>query len=335
MPRETQNITGEFTPSSAICQGQFVEHVIPILAQWRKEGRSSALVTLINIDGSSPRPLGSQMIVSLDGQSVGHITSGCAEAAIISEAQSLINQKQNKTIRYGVNSPYFDVQLPCGSGIDVYFDTLISDEAVYILSNALNTRQPCEMFINLLSNKTEIQQHKHTKNITNLTDNFFIKHYQPPLRLIAAGKGINLVSLARLASELGWEVIAVSPEEDTLKTLKPFCLNTYIINTPNDFPKAFVDKWTACVLLFHEHEWEPPILKQLCPGPAFYIGALGSRKTHSQRVEALLQFNLADADINRIHAPIGLDIGGLTPPEIALSALAEIVQHYRLKISGI
>ena len=101
----------------------FVDNVIPALHKLLAEGRRTALVTLLHIDGSSPRPRGSQLGVAEDGRSVGMITGGCAEKALVAEALRCLEQGENKIVRYGDGSPYLDVVLPCGSGIDLYIET--------------------------------------------------------------------------------------------------------------------------------------------------------------------------------------------------------------------
>jgi xanthine dehydrogenase accessory factor len=120
----TSNAVRSHRPQSAMPTSTvpFTENVIPYLVAYRRVGLGCVLVTLVNVEGSSPRRVGSQMAVAADGTVVGMISSGCAEAAIVAEAMSALHEGRVRTVRYGTGSPYMDVVLPCGSGIDVHFD---------------------------------------------------------------------------------------------------------------------------------------------------------------------------------------------------------------------
>ena len=299
----------------------YVQSVLPSLQQWRAQGLKTALVTLIATDGSAPRPLGSQMAIAENGKAVGNITGGCAEAAIVAEAQTRIAKHTNGSVRYGAGSPYIDIRLPCGSGIDVYFDVEFNDAALAQLLEAQRTRLPATLVIDPQNHQTKVL----LGDTLPIADGF-ARAYPPVARLVMAGKGPMVPILAQLASAADFEVIAFSPEPETLEATTPHAVRAAHLSTSAAFRFAEFDRWTAFVSLFHEHEWEPSILSQALHSECFYVGALGSRRTHETRLVMLRELGLAEDLIARLHAPVGLKLGGRNPPEIALAILAEIVQ---------
>ena len=290
-------------------QRLFTENVIPQLIAWRNASIPCALVTLAGIDGSSPRRLGSQMAVNINGDYLGYISSGCAEAAIVAEAISAIAHAANRTIRYGAGSKYIDVVLPCGSGIDVHFDATIATRTLEHLQSEIAARRPASLTIGLAGGHTPAQ---------------FTRTYDPVPRIIVAGRGINVDFVARFAHDLEWDVAVASPDLQTLARLAALA-RTQHLTQPGDFDPALIDANTAIVLVFHDHDWEPAILAKCADTPAFYIGSLGSRRTHGQRKELLAMLGVGPASIDSIHSPIGLDIGAKNPAEIALAIVAEIL----------
>lgn len=317
---------------------EYIENVLPALLAWRHAGRPGALVTLIGVDGSSPRPLGSQMAVSIEGDFTGHITAGCAEVSIASEAVSLIKAKKNGTVRYGSGSRFIDIRLPCGSGIDVYFDTRIATGTLEKLHDSICARRPVILRTDTTGHTSEIidiaAPRDERKHRTRREGDNFLRYFEPAIRVLVIGKGPYVGSLARLANELGWEVIAVSPEIETLRHVEPVCIKTHHLTRPEDFDPTLIDAWTASVLLFHDHEWESPILQKILDREGFYVGAMGARRTHEQRAALLETLGCNETRIQDIHAPVGLDIGARNPPEIALSVLAEILERSRYSNDG-
>lgn len=299
----------------------YLPTVLPALREWRTQGLRTALVTLIASDGSAPRPVGSQMAIAENGKAVGNITGGCAEAAIVAEAQARIARGENGTVRYGAGSPYIDIRLPCGSGIDVFFDVGFPDTALDALLSAQARRVPATLEID-----TEAGVSRALTDDAAVTTGCHARYYPPLARLVMAGKGPLVPILARLASAADFEVIALSSEPETLEATAPHVLRAQYLATPESFRCDEFDRWTAFVSLFHEHDWEPPILQRALASPCFYVGALGSRRTAEQRVWLLREAGVPAEDIARLRAPVGLKLGGRNPPEIAIAILAEIVQ---------
>ncbi|MEQ1695188.1 MAG: XdhC family protein, partial [Hyphomicrobiaceae bacterium] len=281
----------------------------PQLLAWRNASIPCALVTLVGIDGSSPRRVGSQMAVNIHGDYLGAISTGCAEAAIVTEAIGTIKLATNRTVRYGAGSKYIDVVLPCGSGIDIHFDATLSTRTLKHLTTEIAARRRASLTLDLASATAPAQ---------------FTRNYDPVPRIIVAGRGVSVDFVARFAHTLEWDVIAASPDQQTLARLTTVA-RTFHLTQPDDFDPALIDAHSAVVLVFHDHDWEPAILAKCAASPAFYIGALGSRRTHAQRRDLLAMRGVPLAFTDAIHSPVGLDIGAKNPAEIALAIIAEIL----------
>jgi len=321
-------------------RADFVENVLPDLLHWRRSGLQAALVTLVGVEGSSPRPIGSQMAVNEHGAWVGNITSGCAEAAIAAEAVQVLQAKKAKVQRYGNGSRYLDIKLPCGSGIDVFFDPFIPTELLEELGAHVEARDPVALLFGTGQNcggSHAIEPlaiagpHDQGRPYKLRLDGAgqVSKPYLPAVRANIAGRGPAVQALAQISRTLGWNVVVTSPDEDTLSGVRRYADEADYIAMPDRYDPRFIDGWTASVLLFHDHEWEPPILQTVLNAGGFYVGALGSRRTHDARCAMLADLGCEGHEIQRIRGPIGLDIGALSPPEIALAIASEILASAR------
>ena len=298
---------------------RYMHDVVPTLAGWRAAGLGTALATIVFVDGSAPRPLGSQMAINAHGEAVGNLTGGCAEAAIIAEAQACIAAGENRMIRYGKDSPYIDLRLPCGSGIDVFFDVTLAEADLRALLDAAAAREPIGLGFDFAA------MHSRAVPAGGGTHHAYVRACEPATRLYAVGKGPILPLIAQLGEVAEFDVVAMSPEAETLELAREHARDARVLTTPDAFRCGRLDRWTAFLSLFHEHEWEPPVLIEALASDCFYIGALGSRRAAMLRRDALTEAGVSAADIARIRAPVGLAIGAKSPPEIALAILAEIV----------
>lgn len=317
------------SPATAAC-------VLTELLRWRQQGLASALVTLVNVEGSAPQPIGSQMAVNQHGEWAGRISSGCAEAAIAADAVRAIGDQQRRVERYGLGSRYVDIRLPCGSGIDVFFDPCIPTQLIEELARKSGERRPVGFTFDTsraFAGSYDIrslhasgpQQEFPLLRQQNAVARSFTKMYFPNIRIDIAGRGPIVPDLARMADILKWEIKLSSPDKEMLEELKPMAAKTNHLKSANMFDTGSFDGWTASVLLFHEHEWEPVILQKVLGAKNFYVGALGSRRAHRARREALTQLGINKQQLDQIRGPVGLDIGAKAPEEIALAIAGEIL----------
>ncbi len=299
------------------------DNVIPALHHWQSEGKKVVLVTLIAIDGTSPRKICAQMAVSETGESYGHISGGCLKDEIIAKAQQVIKDKENRTIRYGKDSPYIDITLPCGSGLDLYFDQSITEETITEAFNKTASRTPFSLNTDLTTGITT--------GITTpddpLTDNTFKRLYSPKFRLEIFGTDPATIALANLAIVSEIDVTIHTPDEDIHNEALTTGHQSNLLQYGQYDLSPRPDNWTAAVFFFHDHNWEIPLLKEILKTPAFYIGAQGSRRTHQSRIEALGAAGTIENELQRIKGPIGLIQQTKSPTDLAISTLAEIVSE--------
>ncbi len=302
----------------------FIENVFPPLLRFIDDGRRVAIVTLVNVEGASPRPVGSQIGVSDNGDHVGMITGGCAEKAIAAEALACIRKGENRLVRYGAGSPYVDVVLPCGSGIGLYFEAIDSEAIVRSVCRLHENRKPA-----LLQIDPEALNSRIVETEALEASNSFEKACEPDFQIHIFGEGANLIALCSIASQAGYQVNAFSPDAAALQHLAGLEIDGAVIHREADFTNIAIDPYTAVITLFHEHEWELNILYAALNSNASYIGALGSRQTHKSRLEALAGMAPTQRPVSDIHGPVGLDIYATNPNEIAVSILAEITKRRR------
>ncbi len=273
---------------------------LSLIDRGAREGVPGVLVTLIAIEGSSSRSIGTQMAVLADGRQVGSFSGGCIERAIATEALEVLASGQPRTVRYGVGSPYIDVRLPCGGGIDLLF-----------------TPQPNRALV------TEALARLARRTPAQLQLGTYVQTYAPALRLIALGHGEDLMALVRLARGYGVDVTAFAPMQNGVldEGVLPLITRTHL-------PLIDSDPWSAIVFAFHDRDWEETLLPHALALPAFYYGAVGSRRTHHARIERLQSAGVAPHRIDALRGSIGLIPGARNPATLALSILAELVQDY-------
>ena len=305
---------------------QYQANIYPFLRNKIECGLRVAIVTLVNVEGSSPRPIGSQIGVCEDGTFVGMITGGCAEKAIVAEAIQCLTRGADKIVRYGEGSPYLDVVLPCGSGIDLHFTATNANDILEAALEHRADRRPFWLFLDRRNSQMTLSSAEgDAKKL------YFQHRYDPDYRILVFGEGANLISFANVAAASGYDVHAFSPDSDTLDHLPSIIASRRQIHKSFPFSDIVMDRYSAVITLFHEHDWEHAILHAALNSDADHIGALGSRRTHQARLEALQSLGETRRPLCAIRGPVGLDIGAENPLEISLSILAEITQHRRMQ----
>ncbi|MEL6573009.1 MAG: XdhC family protein [Pseudomonadota bacterium] len=267
-----------------------------------------ALITSIGISGGSARPLGSLAMVGADGRMVGYLSNGCIDRDIQLRGQMAIETGRREVLHYGQGSPYLDLKLPCGGALKVLVDPMPDHSALLDAHTALQSRQIAELDF----------------TIPNAEPIRFA--YRPKFRLVLAGRGAAFRATAAVAHAAGFEVNVMSPEQDDLDALQALSARpTRHLTTPDQAPGLTdLDENAAFLTLFHDHDWEPYLLKEALKTPAIFVGCLGSQAAQDQRKAILASMGVSDDALSRIHGPIGL-VGALRDAQlIAISAMAQI-----------
>lgn len=256
------------------------------------------------VTGGAMRPEGALFAVTDKGEMAGYVSNGCVDADIIMQAKAALADGARRDLVYGDGSPFFDIVLPCGGAIAL---SLIPRPDRAAMAAALGD----------LQNRHE--------TILDLGGALSAR-YAPRLRLRLAGRGAALAALAQLAHGAGFAVEAASPDIDIKAQFGDIAF-THLSGV--QARRYDDDKWTAHVLLFHDHDYEPPLLAAALSGPAFFIGAMGSRKTQAARRDRLAQMGISTAQIERVRGPVGLIPSLRDANQLAVSILAQIIQVAR------
>ena len=290
--------------------------ILRFLADAPGEG---VLVTLTGIEGSSSRALGAQMAVRADGSWLGSFSGGCIEAAVAGEALDVLAAGKGRTVRFGSGSPYLDIRLPCGGGIDLQF-TPRPDRAVLQSALALlDGRKPALLDIAPDSIALLDEGAAPSGQLLRL---------KPPLRIVALGQGEDLTAFVRLAARFGALLVPLCADRSSSDMLCAEGLSALHMERRTQLPDLASDPWTAWVFLFHDRDWEEFLLPQALAMPGFYHGAIGSPRTRAARLAALAAKGVDAAAIAALHGQIGLIPATRDPATLALSVLAEIVAAY-------
>ena len=256
--------------------------------------------------------------------SAGHVSNGCVDADIIVNAQEVITTGEARKLRYGEGSPFLDIRLPCGGALDLFVVPVFEPSGVEAALSALKARASIGLRLSGQGLETVSDEIR-----TGWSGQAFEIASIPKLRLRIAGRGAEPAALAKLAMAADLDLVLQSPDEETLAAAQALGLFTQILVTPDAPPPVADDPWTAFVLMFHDHGWETGLLQQALDGTAFYIGALGSRTTHAKRLAQLEERGVAPDSLARINGPIGLIPAMRDASALAVSALAEVMQHWQ------
>ena len=315
--------------------------ILPTALEWHVSGTGAAVATVIRTWGSAPRPVGSQLAVSGEGDIIGSVSGGCVEGAVIIEALNTLKTGKNVILEYGVSDEdAFAVGLACGGNIQILVEPVgfgLSENIVADLVCRCQRREPVAYSIDIKSGVNKVitlDINAGKENVGTHTSGFygaeFLVIYEKPLRMAVIG-GVHiaqpLVSIARMS---GFAVMVIDPRSTFLNAIR--FPNVELSNLwPDEALKAFKpDSRTAIITLSHDPKIDDLGLIEALNSNCFYIGCLGSKKTHSKRLDRLSKIVNSDVCLSRLHGPIGLNIQSRTPTEIAISIMAEVVQSLRV-----
>ncbi|MEO3417314.1 XdhC family protein [Roseovarius sp. CAU 1744] len=305
--------------------------------RWHREGKGAALATVTQTWGSAPRRVGSQLAISGEGEIAGSVSGGCVEGAVVAEALDAIEAGKPVMLEYGVSDgDAFAVGLACGGTIRILVEpvgSVMREPVLTALVDARTARKPVAYVTGpdgraLVRDGFEARFRMDRSGFEE-DGKTFVAIHNPPLRLIIVGAVHIAQALVPMARIAGYDPLLIDPRESFASEAR-FPGETLVHDWPDEGVRAFgLDTRTALVLLTHDPKLDDPALEQALGSEVFYIGALGSTRTHAKRLERLTAKGFSDDQLARIHGPIGLDIGASGPTEIAVAILAEMTRVLR------
>lgn len=306
---------------------------------WHRAGNGAVLATVIQTWGSAPRRVGAQLAISGNGDIAGSVSGGCVEGAVVVEALEALEAGEARELEFGVSDDdAFAVGLACGGTIRILVEPVgaVLPEALLNDLVAYRTaRTPVAYQVNLDTAQRGLRTDGHETRFRMDRSGFeedsrtFVCIHNPPLRLIIVGAVHIAQALVPMARIAGYDPMIIDPRESFASAAR-FPGETLLHDWPDAAVQALgLDGRTALVLLTHDPKLDDPALEQALAAECFYIGALGSTRTHAKRVARLTDSGFAPEQIARIHGPVGLDIGASGPAEIAVSILAQMTRVLR------
>ena len=294
-------------------------------AEWLDAGRRVLLVTVVKTWGSSPRPEGAMLAVRDDGLVVGSVSGGCIEDDLIDRTRRLgMNQTAAETVTYGVSADEARrFGLPCGGTIQLVVEPLAKSSGMRALLREIEAGHLVARRLDLLTGEASLHPANAVDGLA-FDGKTLTTIHGPRYRMLVIGASQLSKYLAQIAVGLDYQVTICDPREEYTETWDIPGV-TLVRTMPDDTAKAMrLDERCAVVALTHDPKLDDLALMEALKSPAFYVGALGSRANNAKRRVRLLEFDVTPQEIARLHGPIGLYIGSRTPPEIAVSILAEI-----------
>ena len=318
------------------------DRIVETALDWHRQGRGAVLATVVETWGSAPRRAGSQLAVSGQGEIVGSVSGGCVEGAVVAEALEALRDGRPRLLTYGVSDgTAFALGLACGGTIRLMVEPVgqgLPEATLAGLAEARAARRPLALEVRpgdwsrrlLRPGEDAAADARFRSDRSGMEeDGRFLVIHNPPLRMVVVGAvhiAQFLLPMARLA---GYDPALVDPRGAFASPAR-FPGETILDDWPDEaLERLAPDARTAIVTLTHDPKLDDPAIRAALASDCFYLGCLGSRKTHAQRVERLLAAGLMPEQLVRIHAPVGLDIGAATPAEIAVAIMAQATQALR------
>jgi xanthine dehydrogenase accessory factor len=338
-----------------------VKQIADELIAWRARGDRVAIATVVRVSGSAPRPLGATLLAGPDARISGSVSNGCVEADVYEAAIGALDSGAARVIRYGISDEFaFTVGLSCGGQIDVLVEPVTelhahAAEAIragrsVVLASVIapegraGTRAAwvdgarvagSDPALQPLADEARDALRAGASRIVPGDEEVFLNVVATPPLLAIVGASDVAMALAGLAHALGYRVVVSDPRE-ALASRDRFPDADELVNLwpEQALGRLVLDGSAAVVILTHDEKFDHPALVAALRSDAGYVGAIGSRRTNEQRFAWLRTQGFGDADMARIHAPIGLDIGATGAEETALAILAEIVATRRARGGG-
>ena len=302
-----------------------MREVLQELNEWTRAGEDIAIATVIETWGSSPRPLGSKMLVTRSGKMAGSVSNGCIEGAVFDEGQKVLKTGTPKIAAFGVaDEVAFEVGLACGGHIEVFVQPLGNVHRQLV--GMLNRDEAATLRTNLTTGEAELVSGTPPgTELPRRDGDVFVEPFRRPAHLVIIGAIHIAIPLHRLAKLMGYRVTVIDARAKFATKERFPEADELIVAWPDEaMSKIPIDSSTYVVVLTHDPKFDLPALRSVLKKDAGYIGAIGSRKTNQNRFDALRKEGFTEEQLARVHGPIGLDLGGRGAEETALGILAEI-----------
>jgi xanthine dehydrogenase accessory factor len=316
-----------------------MRELLTTIDTWRAEGRGFGRAVLVRAFGNGPRPEGATLLVADDGSIAGSVSGGCVEGAaaeLIHEARA---SGQPRVVRFGISDEQaWGVGLACGSTIDVLIEPELRDEVeqaararagsyvVTPLPRGEVDDAGDDLDAGVARAAAELLARGRSGTVTTGDREYFVETFAPPQRIVIFGAIQTAIPLVRMAHDMGWRTVVTDarasfatidrfPEADEVVVGWPDEIASHVGLGPDD----------AVAIMTHDPKLDEPAILEALRAGCRYVGTMGSKKTQAGRRERLRAAGVSEEDLGRLRGPIGLDLGGREPPEMALAILAEIV----------
>ena len=298
--------------------------------EWADHGQGVTLATVVKTWGSAPRKAGAQMAIREDGVFVGSVSGGCVEGSVIQEALD-VSLSSSRLLTFGVSTEdAWTVGLSCGGEIAIWIESVNVDVIQSVVSKLeLRQRTTLRLSMNESHPMTVVENWQGATNNKTLLqdDGVAMRVYNPARRLFVVGAVHIAQALIPMAKQVGYTMVLIDPRGIFLNSER-----WYNVPRVSDFPEEYLSsvnlgEQDAVVALSHNPNFDDEALYLALQANAFYVGALGSRRNHAKRCIRLQERGCTDTQLDRLCGPIGLNIGSQTPAEIAVSIVAEMIQH--------
>ncbi len=334
-----------------------MREIIPDIDRWRAQGQQIALATVIQTWGSAPRGVGAKMAFTPDSQIAASVSGGCVEGAVIEAGSEVLETGRPQLLHFGVADDIaWQVGLACGGTIEVFLERLDTEWYEAYRAALLEERPVAAVTVvrgpaDQLGRKLIVEDDGRASGYLGGLDEtaielaraalisetlrrvmldgemeVFVEVALPLPQLVIVGGAHIAFALTNIAKTLGYRTVVIDPRRAFASESRFPQVDRLICAWPDEaFGQINLTRATAVVMLTHDPKIDDPALRIALPGPAFYVGALGSNKTQAARRQRLLKAGLSEAQIARLRGPVGLNINARTPEEIALAVMAEIV----------
>ncbi|WP_250655101.1 XdhC family protein [Alkalimarinus coralli] len=321
------------------------QRVIDSLCQWLGDGESAWLCTIVSTWGSSPRPAGSILAFHPDYGIVGSLSGGCIEEALIRKLSSASQENETDVAPYLYQYAITDddrtqYSLPCGGQLTVLVEHLVPTaetiQHVRIICNVLNNRQSVRRQVSLKGEGANIitEPGAVAGPAVMTSPDYVATRFGPTFKMLLLGAGEVSYHVAKIAGTVDFSVTLCDPRPTFLQGWQ--CEGVEVIQClPDDLVKArFSDPYCAILALAHDPRVDDMALMEALKTNAFYIGAMGSLKTTKDRLNRLAELDCSSSEIEKLHAPVGVNIGSKTPAEIAISIMAQVIAERHRFLNG-